>query len=163
RTRRPASLSWGPSTAKGSAWVAFANAATTARSSGRTCATALSAMTGPPLAMEHPVREPAQTGKRHPQPIRAVGGLVADLVGGLLDKEGMEQRAVGGVAPPSDRRAIGRHERADDADPKARDELVAPFLGNISGAHALAFDHRGRRVIERAQQTGDVAQRARLG
>src|SRR5262249_6386101 len=95
--RRP-SLSCGPSAAKGSAWVAFANAAPPARSSGRKCATALSARTAPPLAMEDSVREPAQTGERHPQPIRAVGRLVADLVGGFLDQEEIEQSAIGGVA-----------------------------------------------------------------
>src|SRR5262249_33670845 len=150
--RRP-SLWRGPSAAKGSAWVAFASAATTARSSGRKYATVVSAMMAPSLAMEDSVREPAQTGERTPQPIRAVGCLVADLVGGFLDQEEIEQRPIGGVASPSDRRPIGRHERADDTDPEARDELIAPFLGHIGRAHAVAPHHPPRDVIERPQHT----------
>ena len=104
-------------------------------------------------------------GQRDAQPVRPVGQFVFDLVERLFEQEEVEQPfggcRVGRPQPACRSWSRGRRRGTPRAARSRQSPSAAPSLPCSSGASLQrALERRGRRIVDRADQAGDVARRA---
>jgi hypothetical protein len=113
--------------------------------------------------LDDPRNERRQSGQRHANPRRPVGGLVRKLIGGLLDEEEIEQSARGRPVAHGACLPVAAQEGLRRTLAKLRDTMVALRLVYRHGADALAFDRGGAGIVDGTEEAGDVAKGAGLG
>ena len=106
-------------------------------------------------------------GKRDAQPIRPVRQLVFDFVDRLLQQEEIEQAigvAAGRAATAADRPASRdrRPERLRPTRSRQSSSARASLAVLVGRRFERALERRGRRIVDRADQAGDIARRRRL-
>src|ERR1700733_14349131 len=115
---------------------------------------------------EQPARERGKTAHRQAEPCRTIGGLITDFVGVLFDQEQVEQS-------PLRNRCDERLGRLCARVAVRREETLGSIAAEAVEQRALAIGGLLRRAFRgglrgcagirvRAQQTRDVAHRARL-
>src|SRR5215470_9494501 len=108
------------------------------------------------MMSENALGQSAKAVDRDRQPRGAVRRLVAELVGGLLDQEEIEKLDV--ARGSTARCAIGVEERALAGIAQLRDQRFERVAWQMCRDDVLRIKNGRCRIVERPQQSRDVAQ-----